>query len=172
MRWHPLFIKWCLYLRHLSRASYEMLSNSGCIKLPSQQTLRDYTHYITMTVGFSADVDKELVRIADLGKEINKYVTLVVDEIYVKEDLVYDNIKEIVNLGAANNHLLEFEEMLKGGGNQRSLTNAMLVFMVHGLFSKLNYPYVQFACSNLSGDLMVDPLWKQLQDLNDKDFMS
>jgi len=25
MKWHPLFIKWCLYLRHISGKSYEML---------------------------------------------------------------------------------------------------------------------------------------------------
>ena len=44
MKWHPLFIKWCLYLRHLSGISYEHLRQSGCLKLPSQATLRDYTH--------------------------------------------------------------------------------------------------------------------------------
>ena len=35
MRWHPLIIKWCLYLRHLSGKAYELLRSSGCIKLPS-----------------------------------------------------------------------------------------------------------------------------------------
>ncbi len=28
MRWHPLLIKWCLYLRHLSSGAYEMLRSS------------------------------------------------------------------------------------------------------------------------------------------------
>ena len=41
MRWHPLMIKWCLYLRHLSGKAYETIRTSGCIKLPSQRTLRD-----------------------------------------------------------------------------------------------------------------------------------
>ena len=36
MRWHPLMIKWCLYLRHLSWKPYETLQASGCVKLPSQ----------------------------------------------------------------------------------------------------------------------------------------
>ena len=31
MRWHPLFIKWCLYLRHLSGKAYELLHDSRCI---------------------------------------------------------------------------------------------------------------------------------------------
>jgi len=50
IKWHPLFIKWCLYLRHLSGKSYELLQKSGCIKLPSQSTLRDYTHHIPAQV--------------------------------------------------------------------------------------------------------------------------
>ena len=36
MRWHPLFIKWCLHLRHLSSKAYDMLHNSECLHLPSQ----------------------------------------------------------------------------------------------------------------------------------------
>ena len=44
MRWHPLFIKWCIYLRHLSGSAYDMLRKSDCVKLPSQKTLRDYTY--------------------------------------------------------------------------------------------------------------------------------
>ena len=39
IKWHLLFIKWCLYLRHLSGTSYERLRQSGCLKLPSQATL-------------------------------------------------------------------------------------------------------------------------------------
>ena len=40
IRWHPLIIKWCLYLKHQSSKSYETLRQSG-ISLPSQRTLRD-----------------------------------------------------------------------------------------------------------------------------------
>ena len=50
MKWHPIMIKWCLYLWHLSRSSYELLKSSGCIKLPSQCSLRDYTYL--STIGF------------------------------------------------------------------------------------------------------------------------
>ena len=56
-----------------------MLQNS---KLPSQQTLRDYTHYVQTAIGFSAEVDQEVARCADLSKHLNKYVTLV----HIKEN--------------------------------------------------------------------------------------
>lgn len=51
MRWHPLFIKWCIYLRHQSSKAYETLRDSGCISLPSQRTLRDYTNCVKATAG-------------------------------------------------------------------------------------------------------------------------
>ena len=57
MRWHPLMVKWCLYLRHKSSSAYELLRESGCLTLPSQRTLRDYTHHVKANVGFSAEVD-------------------------------------------------------------------------------------------------------------------
>ena len=60
MRWHPLMIKWCLHLRHFSSSGYEALRKSGCISLPSQRTLRDYTHFAKATSGFSCDVDQQL----------------------------------------------------------------------------------------------------------------
>lgn len=57
VRWHPAMIRWCLYLRHLSGKAYETLRESGVLTLPSQRTLRDYTHYVSSKTGFSNDVD-------------------------------------------------------------------------------------------------------------------
>ena len=60
VRWHPAMIRWCLYLRHLSGKAYETLRGTGVLQLPSQRMLRDYTHYIPSTTGFSSKVDKVL----------------------------------------------------------------------------------------------------------------
>lgn len=92
MRWHPLMVKWCLYLQHKSSGAYELLRESGVIKLPSQRTLKDYTHYIQAAPGFSPKVDQQLMEAAELATcpEFKKYVFLLLDEMHVKEDLVYD----------------------------------------------------------------------------------
>ena len=50
-----------------------MLRDSGCIQLPSQRTLRDYTHYISAGIGFSAEVDKQLRDSIDTSEEKNRY---------------------------------------------------------------------------------------------------
>ena len=67
MRWDPLMIRWCLYLRHLSSGAYEMLRSSGVLHLPSQRTLRDYKYYTTAKAGFSGIY---------LGKCLNVYSLL------------------------------------------------------------------------------------------------
>ena len=64
MRWHPLMIKWCLYLQHLSHKAYETLRESGCIALPSQRTLQDYTNCINATSVFSDQTDLLLAQAA------------------------------------------------------------------------------------------------------------
>jgi len=88
MRWHPVMIKWCLYK---PSGAYEALRNSGCIFLPSQRTLRGYTHCFEGTVGFSNNVDQMLMDVAKMSKlqDWKKIVGILVDEMYVLEDLVY-----------------------------------------------------------------------------------
>ncbi len=113
VRWHPLIIKWCLYLRHRSSGAYETLRNSGVLRLPSQRTLRDYTHYIRAHVGFSSEVDKELLRVAEYRElqEWQKCVVLLIDEMHLKEDLVYDKVTGALigftSLGDTNEHFLK-----------------------------------------------------------------
>ena len=171
MRWHPLIIKWCIYLRHLSSGAYEALRSSGCVKLPSQCTLRDYTHYVCALPGFSDDVDKQLIEAAKLQtcKEFQKYAVLVMDEMH-KEDLVYDKhsgeLVGFVNLGETNNHLIQFEHQVEGNtGEYEPLANFMVVIMVRGLFTHLQFPYAQFPCASITGDLLFDPLWEAVSRL-------
>lgn len=92
MKWHPLMIRWCIYLRHLSGKAYETLRESGVISLPSQRTLRDYTYYTDAKPGFSFTVDNQLQEMANLKKcaEREKYVLLLMDEMHIRDDIVYD----------------------------------------------------------------------------------
>lgn len=63
------------------------------------------------------------------------------------------------NLGDINNHLATYE----GSLDQNSvpvLANSMLVLMVRGLFSRLQFPYAQFACTSLTGDQFFDLFWE------------
>ena len=166
MRWNPVMIKWCLYLRHKSSGMYEAMRESGCISLPSQRTLRDYTHCFDASTGFSDDVDKMLIEVAKLNtcEEYQKYVGILVDEMHIKEELVYSKNKGCLtgfaNLGNVNEQLLKYEKSLSGGDEYKDLAKTMMMFMVKGLFTTLQFLYAMLPCCNVSGDLLHQPLWE------------
>ena len=165
-RYHPLMIKWALYLRHQSSRAYDLLRESGVIALPSQRTPRDYTYFLESSIGFLSEVDQHLVDTVkvDTLADYQKCVAVVMDEMHVKEDLVYNkhsgNLVGFTNLGHLNNQLLEYERSLHDEKELPQLAKSMLVFFVRGLFVSLNFPYAQFACKSVSGDLLFTPFWE------------
>lgn len=153
-----------------SSGAYETLRSSGCLQLPSQRTLRDYTHYIEALPGFSTDVDKMLMEAAktDTCLEREKCVILLLDEMHIREDLVFDkhtgSMIGFTELGKVTMHLLEFEHQLQSDEVVKpELAKTMLVFMVRGLFNSLQFPYAQFPCADLSGDMLFEIFWEAVR---------
>ena len=120
--------------------------------------------------GFSAETDQMLTTAAAAKvsscPERERSVMLLIDEVHIKENLVYDkhshNIIGFANLGDINEHLTEFELSLTSEQptNTQKLAKTIVVFMVRGLFNKLQFPYVQFPCHSLSGHQLYDPFWE------------
>eukprot|EP00731_Ephydatia_muelleri_P003223 Em0001g3223a len=117
-RWHPLFIRWCSYLRHRSSGAYEVLRESG-IQLPSQQTLLDNTHYVQADVGFSSDVDAMLMDAVKVGScaEREWCVILMMDEMHIKDT---GRFIGYTNLGNVTDKLSEFERFVEERHGQTS----------------------------------------------------
>ena len=171
MWWHPLIVKWCLYLRHQSNSAYETMRQSGILSLPSQRTLRDYTHYNSTMIGFSDEVDQQLMEAADISSlaEYQKCIAVIMDEMHIREGVVYDKhsgaLLGYTDLGNMNNLLMEFEQSLASDAPPESLSKTMLVLMVRGLFILLQFPYAQFACSSVTGDQLFNPFWEAVMRL-------
>lgn len=147
-----------------------MLYQSGCIRLPSQRTLRDYTYYVKACTGFSSEVDDMLRKAADIDScpERDKCVNLLLDEMHIRQDLVFDKhtgqMIGFTNLGDINRHLIDFEQSLNNNvAASPKLAKTMAVFMVRGLFSKLQFAYAQIPAADLSGDLLYDPFWEAVE---------
>ena len=108
------------------------MRSSGCLSLPSQRTLRDYTHYVSATIGFSDEVDKQLMSTADMSnlQEYQKAVAVVIDEMHIREGLVYNKhsgaLVGFTDLGDVNNILSNFDRSLseEARGPQLSKKNA------------------------------------------------
>ena len=167
-RWHPLVVKWCLYLHHLSTKAYETIHNSGILTLPSSRTLQDYKHLSSTTVGFSTEADRQLLDIINQKDDLAKYGVLLFDEMYIKQGLVFKKSTSALfgftDLGDISNQLDEFVQSFNDHSESlpRPLAKAMLVFMVKGLSNNISLPYTQFpVCSTKGGD-MFPLLWKTI----------
>ena len=51
-----MMIKWCLNLKMMSSSAYHALRSSGCLELPSERTLCDFTGAIKTEEGFTHEV--------------------------------------------------------------------------------------------------------------------
>ena len=75
-------------------------------------------------------------------------MVLIVDEMKVREDLIYDKTGETLhgftNLGDVNNQLRELEKQANSGKQYDSFATQMLTLMVRGVFIKLEFPYASF----------------------------
>lgn len=72
------------------------------------------------------------------------------------------------DIGDINAHLLKFQASLEPNNDlsdNKQIAKTMLVFMVRGLLSNLEFPYAQFPCTSVTGDLLFDPLWNAIARL-------
>ena len=167
-RWHPMLIRWCLHLKMISTSAYNALR--GVLTLPCGRTLQDYTRWVKADVGIQPEVTEQLRREArvDSLQEWKKYVAVVFDEVKVKEGIVYDKhecrIVGFVDFGDVNNALLAFERSMNGDAD-RTVAKHMLVFMVRGIFIKLQFPYAQYPTTDLSAELLHPIVWEVVKNL-------
>lgn len=160
----------CLYR---SSGCYDTLRK--CIQLPSERTLQDYTHYEEAKLGFSSDIDRMLINAAQVKTcpAREKYVILLLDEMHIREHLIFDKhsgaITGYANISDIVTHLAEFESQVDADDSDQQsseshkLAKTMMVFMVWGLFSSLQFPYAQFACADITGEMLYDPFWEAVR---------
>ena len=99
------------------------------------------------------------------SEDLAKYVTLVIDEMYIKEGLLYNKHSGALigfeDLGDINNLIAEFESQAESESTRKPLAKCMLTFMVRGLFTSIKFVYAQFPASSptysyLYGKLLND----------------
>ena len=172
MRWHPMMIRWALNLKMISSAGYHAMRTAGFILLPSERTLRDYTHYFKEKPGFQKEVNQQLMKEARISEldEIQKHVVVAFDEMRIKEDLVYDKhtgkVIGFVNLGDVNNQLSALEVACNSGKQQHlEVATHMLALMVRGLVTGLQFPYAHFFTAGVTSDFLFGIMWSAVQQL-------
>ena len=93
------------------------------------------------SAGYSTEEDRQLKRAANIEScpEWHKLVIILIDEMYIKESLVFDKhsgrMVGFVDLGEVNNHLAAFERSVESKDENPSIAKTMVAFMVRGLFT-------------------------------------
>ncbi len=125
-----------------------------------------------MSSGFQSSSFQRLLdeaRYEDL-EEWQKFVILLHDEVKIKNDLVYcKHTGELIgfaNLGNFNNALVDFEKQCQSEGANCTpdIATYMLVFMVRGVSTRLEYPLAHFPCSGcITADFIYSLLWEAVR---------
>ena len=169
MRWHPMILRWCIYLKGKSSSTYDSLRNSGFINLPNERTLFDYTNTTTKGIGFQEDVIKmlynEVYGRKDQVQDFEKIVGLLQDEIKIKSDLVYNKhsgeLVGFIDLDKVGNDILNMQEIVKN--EEKTLAKNVLVIMVRGVGSNLKFPFAHFATNGITSDQLFPILWRSVE---------
>ena len=158
--------RWCLNLKLLSSSAYHCLRTSGFVKLPSERTLRDYTHTFKSTTGFQAEVD-DMLRTEVGNENWKKYIVLLIDEMKVKESLVYDKYCCQVVGFVENNSISHQMSMLENqlSNNLPPVATHLLTIMVRGLYTSCKFPYAHFPTDSLTGDQIFPIVWEAVERL-------
>uniref|UniRef100_A0A1X7V4D4 Transposable element P transposase-like RNase H domain-containing protein n=3 Tax=Amphimedon queenslandica TaxID=400682 RepID=A0A1X7V4D4_AMPQE len=159
-RWHPAVIKISIFLSHKSSKAYKLLCKTNGITLPSQRTLRDYTHAFKSSVEFSSNLDNQLIKSSNVNilQPHQKHITLIGDEMFVKAGLVYKHSGELIgfsDLGDINNHLLQLEHEYKNPATANKgpkFASTVMTIMIRGLFTSFAFPYVSFLTYTVMGE--------------------
>ena len=87
-----VIMNWSVMYAITSSGACEMLRESGCIKLPTQRTLRDYTYHVKASTGSSSRVDQMVIDAFELKlcPERDKCAIILIDEMHIRQVLVFD----------------------------------------------------------------------------------
>ena len=111
MRWHPLVIRFALNLFYSSRVAYRNVTSSGFLALPSERTLRDYTHWCSAHSGVQFEYIEQAKKVMSQEgvSEDERQFTLLFDEMKVKGGLVFrkstGRLVGFCDLGQANHEI-------------------------------------------------------------------
>ena len=180
MKWHPAIIKFALNLRYVSSAAYRAVKSNGHISLPSERTLRDYTHWLPGKDGVQLEVlqhIKEQMNFDSLPSW-KRNVVLLMDEVHIKSDLVFKKLTGelvgFVNLGDVNHDL---QKMVDGLSSDQSapptpqLAKQMFVFMMRSIFQPNQFhPVAHYPTLGAHGEEIFPLAWDVIQKLETHGF--
>ena len=170
IRYHPAIIRYCLNLQAKSSSMYEEIrydekTGTGFLVLPSKRRLRDYKNYIRPQRGFNPDIIKELADKTSNFSDQEKYVTILIDEMKIQEDLVWDK---------HTGELIGYVDLGDKEVNQATLKDTqavashILVFLVRSIVNPFKFSLANFAIKCVTSVQLFPLFWQAVGILEDR----
>ncbi|KAK3921460.1 Transposable element P transposase [Frankliniella fusca] len=163
MRWHPTMIRFALSVHLTSPAAYEMMRQTGMIKLPSSSTLFEYTHVEKVSEGIDETVIKSVAdRLKAFKEKHKKYHVLMADEIHISQNLVFQKstgqMIGYTSLDDIESEVANLEKCLDDPNHEREevLASKMLVYMIKGVSNGIKE---SIACFTVGKHLSANQLY-------------
>ena len=92
-RYEPAFVRWCLLLYFHSPAAYRAILEAKCLVVPSERCLLQYSAPYGVQPGLHDARQQYLTSAADRMTSLERNVSLIVDEMYIKPEISYSGGK-------------------------------------------------------------------------------
>jgi len=165
-------IRFALNLKYLSSSAYKAVGQF--LTLPSERTLRDYTHVLKFDVGTSSAIIQRLKEDMDYENctPTQKKVCLLIDEMKLKSRLVFSKtsgrLVGFVDLGSVNEEIEQLASSLEDDNTLPvcELAKHMLVIMVRTVSKpSFSFPVSQYPTNGLKGEKLFPIIWEAIEAL-------
>ena len=157
-RYHPQLIRFALSIHCKSPSAYRELRESGALILPSERVLRDYKNYFKPGAGIAKEKIEELKEKTSQYVGIQKYVAVVMDEMKLQENLVFDKTSgELIGYIDLGDPLTTFANVDE---NTDPIASHALAFLVRGLCTNLKHVVAYYFTGNVTSFQLMPLFWK------------
>ena len=167
MRWHPTMIRLALSLHIQSPSAYDMLRDTGMVKLPSCRTLFNYSHVKPAKEGIDEVVLEDMTaKLSKMKKRHSRYHVLMADEMYISQNLVFQKstgrLVGYTTLDELDKDIQRLECFFENGAEadyEEDIATKVLVYMVKGVTNGLKDVVATYAVGNLTALQMYAWTW-------------
>jgi hypothetical protein len=161
-RYHPQIIRFALSLHGKSPSAYRELRESGALVLPSERILRDYKNYFPPKAGINNENVNALRKKAASFTGNQRYVVLVMDEMKIQSDLVFDkNSGDLVGFMDLGDPMTNFACL----DEKDTIATHALAFLVRGLCTDVKHIIAYFFTGNVTSYQLMPIFWKVVSTL-------
>ncbi|KAE8742013.1 hypothetical protein FOCC_FOCC012454, partial [Frankliniella occidentalis] len=177
MRWHPTMIRLALAVHVTSPAAYDLIRDTGMIKLPSSRTLYDYSHVKPVEEGIDRTVLESIGNRMKGIEDYKKYHVLLADEMYISKNLVfqkssgkmvgYTKLDELDREVRAFNSFLDEPDNFQGPAEQ--VSSKVLCYMVKSTAYNVKEVVACYAVQKVTPQQMYAWTWHVIAALERND---